>query len=107
MTRRVGASLAIVHVNDIAWVASTLQTAQRRRGDTVDLIDPPKPGAAFRWPWKVGSVALWLPILAATALAIRRRGFAIAHVHDATQSLVGLFSWRPFVVHCHGTDIRG
>lgn len=102
-----GASLAIVHVNNIAWVASTLQEAQRRLGDTVDLIDPPKPGAALRWPWKVVSVALRLPILAATALAIRRRGYAIAHVRYATQALVGLLSGRPFLVHCHGTDVRG
>lgn len=106
-TRAVGADLAIVHVNDIAWVASTLQAAQRRRGDTVDLIDPPKPGAALQWPWKVASVALRLPIMAGTALAIRRRGYTIAHVHYATQALVGLLSGRPFVVHCHGTDVRG
>lgn len=106
-TRLVGSGLAIVHVNDIAWVASTLQAAQRRRGDTVDLIDPPKPGASLRWPWKVLSIALRLPILAGTALAIRRRGYAIAHVHYATQALVGLLCTRPFVVHCHGTDVRG
>ena len=48
-----------------------------------------------------------LPILAATALAIRLRDCAIAQVHYATHSLVGLPSGRPFVVHCHGTDIRG
>lgn len=102
-----GGGLAIVHVNDIAWVASTLQAAQRRRGYAADLIDPPKPGASLRWPWKILSVAMRVPILVGTAVHIRRRSYAIVHVHYATQALPALLSRRPFVVHCHGTDIRG
>ncbi len=96
-----------MHVNDIASVASTLQAAQIRRGDVADLIDPPKPGATLRWPWKMVSVALRLPILAGTALAVRRGRYSITHVHYATQALVGVMARRPFVIHCHGTDIRG
>jgi glycosyltransferase involved in cell wall biosynthesis len=29
------------------------------------------------------------------------------HIHYGTQSILGPLSGRPFVVHCHGTDIRG
>ncbi len=81
--------LTIGHVNDIASVGSTLVAAQRRRGDTVALIDIPKPGASLTYPWKIGSVALRLPILLGIAISIRRSEFAIAHIHYATQSILG------------------
>lgn len=96
-----------MHVNDIAFVGSVLRDAQRRRGDSSELVDPPKPGAALAWPWKWISVALRLPILASTAMKVRRGGSDIAHIHYATQALVGPILGRPYVVHCHGTDIRG
>ena len=99
--------LTIAHVNDVAWVASTLAAAQQRRGDTVARIDIPKPGAALRYPWKLAAVALRLPILAAIGLRIRRRRVTIVHVHYATQGFVGPLTGRPFVVHCHGSDVRG
>jgi glycosyltransferase involved in cell wall biosynthesis len=40
-------------------------------------------------------------------LDLRRKEVDIVHIHYATQALPGLLSGRPFVVHCHGSDIRG
>jgi glycosyltransferase involved in cell wall biosynthesis len=105
--KSVAEPLAIVHVNDIAWVASTLVRAQQRRGDSVALIDIPKPGVGLPYPWKLATIAARLPILLAIALRVRRRAPDIVHIHFATQALVGPLSGRPFVIHCHGSDIRG
>jgi glycosyltransferase involved in cell wall biosynthesis len=98
---------AIVHVNDVAWVAHTLAAAQRRRGDDVELFDLPKPGARLPYPWKMGSIALRMPILVAMALALRRSRFTIIHIHYATQAIIGPLLGRSFIVHCHGSDVRG
>jgi glycosyltransferase involved in cell wall biosynthesis len=99
--------LTVVHVNDIAWVGRSLVAALRRRGDSVALIDVPKPGAGLPYPWKLGAIAIRLPILLAISLQVRRRAPAIVHIHYATQAVVGPLSGRPFVIHCHGSDIRG
>jgi glycosyltransferase involved in cell wall biosynthesis len=99
--------LTVVHVNDIAWVGRSLVAALRRRGDSVALIDIPKPGASLPYPWKLAAIAIRLPILLAISLQVRRRAPAIVHIHYATQAVVGPMSGRPFVIHCHGSDIRG
>lgn len=99
--------LRIAHVNDIAFVASTLAAAQRRRGDSAEVFEAPKPGASR------GIVGKWLlapaRLLGLLALAMRLRlgGWDIVHVHYATHALVGAWSGLPYVVHCHGSDVRG
>jgi glycosyltransferase involved in cell wall biosynthesis len=97
----------VVHVNDIAFVATNLVAGLNAAGHDARVVDPPKPGAALRYPWKLGTIPVRLGLLAATAGAIRRDAPDIVHIHYASQSLVGPLIGRPFVVHCHGTDIRG
>jgi glycosyltransferase involved in cell wall biosynthesis len=100
-------SLRIAHVNDIAFVAGTLAAAQRRRGDEAAVFETPKPGAAR------GPLAKWLlaPVRAAglawLATRLRLGRWDIVHVHYATHAMVGAWSGRPYVVHCHGSDVRG
>jgi len=100
-------ALRVVHVNDIASVASVLAAAQRRRGASARVVDPPKPLAGLPYPWKVVSFPLRVVPLAATALDLRRDRRAIAHVHYATQGVAALASRRRYVIHCHGSDVRG
>ena len=47
---------AVLHVNDIASVATTLMAEQRRRGRTAEFLDLPKPGASLPDPWKLALV---------------------------------------------------
>ena len=97
----------IAHVNEIASVASTLAGEQRRRGMSVTVMDPAKPGARLPSPWKLAVAPLRVPALAATTARIAIERTDLVHVHYATQAIVGRLARRPYVVHCHGTDVRG
>ena len=96
----------IAHLNDIAFVASTLATAQAARGDRAIVVDPAKPGGEWPYPRK----ALTVPLRAAAVISAIARIVAyrpdVVHVHYATHAPVGAVIGRPFVVHCHGSDVR-
>jgi glycosyltransferase involved in cell wall biosynthesis len=100
-------AVRVVHVNDIAFVATNLVAGLNAAGHDARLRDPAKPGGALRYPWKLATIPVRLGLLTATAGAIRRDAPDIVHIHYASQSLVGALAGRPFIVHCHGTDIRG
>jgi glycosyltransferase involved in cell wall biosynthesis len=97
----------VIHVNEIASVSSGLVRGLRAAGVEAELIDPPKPGAAVAYPWKAATIPLRLAIQAAVAARLRLRRPDLVHVHYASQSAIGWLSGRRFVVHCHGTDVRG
>lgn len=99
--------LHVDHVNDIASVASVLAAAQARHGATVRVLDPAKPLAHLAYPWKVLSFPLRVPPLLAAVIRLRRNAPSLVHIHYATQGVIGLGIGRPYVVHCHGSDVRG
>jgi glycosyltransferase involved in cell wall biosynthesis len=43
----------------------------------------------------------------ATAAAVRREAPDLVHVHYARLGWAGPLTGRPFLLHCHGTDLRG
>jgi glycosyltransferase involved in cell wall biosynthesis len=94
------------HVNDVAHVGSTLVRALQELGEDAVLVDPPKPWGHLPYPAKAATLPLRAGIELATGLDLRRRRFDIVHVHYATHALLGPLSGAPFVVHCHGSDIR-
>ena len=98
--------MRIAHVNDIAFVGSTLTRALRVAGVEADLVEPFRAGATIPYPWKALTLPLRVAGLAAAGLRLRRR-YDIAHVHYARLGVVGPLSGLPYVVHCHGSDIRG
>jgi glycosyltransferase involved in cell wall biosynthesis len=71
------------------------------------LHDPARPGATVRYPWKAGLLPLRLASVMATAAAVRREAPDVVHVHYARLGWAGPLTGRPFLVHCHGTDLRG
>ncbi len=98
--------MQVVHVNEVAHVAAGLVAGLAAAGHQASLVDPPKPGATMPYPWKVTTIPLRLAILAGTAVIVRREAPDLVHVHYASQAVVGALIGRPFVVHCHGSDIR-
>jgi glycosyltransferase involved in cell wall biosynthesis len=95
------APIRVLHVNDVAGVAST--AVARARADGL--------------PWR-----LWtLPPVRGSALPVklRRRSLDLARFHAAGRAadvlhvhygLFGYYAWsvcRPYVLHLHGTDVRG
>lgn len=99
--------LRVVHVNDIAFVGSTLVRALRREDVEAWLIEPARPGASVRLPWKLAMVPLRAAALVAAGAQIRFGNADLAHVHYARLGIVGPIGGKPYVLHCHGTDIRG
>lgn len=98
--------MQVVHVNEVAYVAAGLVAGLNGAGHQARLVDPPKPGATIPYPWKVATFPLRLAILAGTAARVRREAPDLVHVHYASQAVVGALIGRPFIVHCHGSDIR-
>ena len=65
-----GASrVKVVHLNDIAFVGSSLVAELPASGVEASLLDPPKPGSGVARPWKRATVPLRLFALVATDLA--------------------------------------
>ena len=98
--------MRIVQVNDVASVASELAAALRMRGHEVDLLCPSLPGAGLPPLGKVLVSPLrildWLKL----ALRVRRGHYDAVHIHYAYLGIVGLIARVPYVLHCHGDDVR-
>lgn len=97
----------IAHVNDIAFVGSTLVRELRRAGVDARLLEPPRPGASLPYPWKLAVLPFRVAGLIATGLHLRGAAYDLVHVHYARLALIGPVSGQPFIVHCHGSDVRG
>ncbi|HET6380601.1 MAG TPA: glycosyltransferase family 4 protein [candidate division Zixibacteria bacterium] len=103
MTRR----LSVVHLNDLAFTGTTLVRRLRAMGVDATLIDPVHPGRDLRWPWRLRAVPRRYTALLAAALRARRRRPQLLHLHYARMGWMARVVGRPYVLHCHGTDIRG
>ncbi len=99
--------MRVAQVNDIAYVGSTLTRALRATGIDADLIEPRHPGAGWPYPWKLATFPVRLAALLGSAVRIRAGRYDVVHVHYARLGLLGALSGRPYVIHCHGSDIRG
>ena len=98
--------MRFVQVNDIASVASELAVALRRRGHHVDLLYPRLHGAQLPPLGKLAVAPLrfvdWLRL----AWHIRRGNYDAVHIHYGYLGIVGLIARVPYVLHCHGDDVR-
>ncbi len=99
--------LRIAQVNDIACVGSTLVTALQQLGQSAELLEVPRPGASWPTPWRELTAPLRLISNLAVVPRLRQGPFDVVHFHYAWKATAGLFAGRPFVLHCHGSDVRG
>lgn len=99
--------IRVVHVSDIAFVGSTLVRSLPAAGVEARLIRPARPGASIPYPWKAAALPLRAAGLVSTAIQVRRSVADLTHVHFARLGIVGPLCGRPYVLHCHGSDVRG
>lgn len=99
--------LRVAHLNDIAWVGSELVAALRRAGVEAQLVSPARPGA--HGPGPVRGLLLPTRLLSLAVGAARARGLHpdVHHLHFARHGWVAPLLGGPYVLHCHGTDVRG
>jgi glycosyltransferase involved in cell wall biosynthesis len=98
--------MRIAEVNDVAWVATELSAALRELGHESELLHPRLFGASLP-PWlkpAVGPVrfADWLRL----ARQLRAGHYDGVHIHYAYLGVVGILARVPYVLHCHGDDVR-
>jgi glycosyltransferase involved in cell wall biosynthesis len=95
-----------VHLNDIAWVGSSQVAALRQAGVDAELIAPPRPGAASNGMVRELLLPVRLLALAGGALRARGRRADLVHLHYARHGWVAPLLGTPYVLQCHGTDVR-
>ena len=98
--------MKIAHVNDIAHVSITLAEGLRLRGHEVEV---------FRLELAGGKLPTWTKVLMLPWRGaeihnlnrkIRAGGFDVVHIHFAYLGWAGILGRYPYVLHCHGTDVR-
>jgi glycosyltransferase involved in cell wall biosynthesis len=98
--------MKIVHVREISNVAATLVDGLRRLGHEADL----KLMQTRRTEASAARRALLLPDRLREAASInryvRRGGFDIVHIHWAYMGWMGIVGGYPYLLHCHGSDLR-
>ena len=98
--------MRIVEINDIASVATELGAGLTARGHDVTLIQPRLVGAKLPPAMKpvVGPVraAEWLSLIK----KVRSGNYDLAHIHYAYLGILGALGKFPYILHCHGSDLR-
>lgn len=98
--------MRIAEINDIASVASDLAAGLRLRGHDVTLIRPRLIGGSLHWAVKpvVGPVRAveWAQIIR----TIHTGNFDAVHIHYAYLGMLGVIGKFPYILHCHGSDVR-
>jgi glycosyltransferase involved in cell wall biosynthesis len=93
-------------INDIASVASELADGLRARGHDVDLFRPRLYGGALPWAVKpvVGPIRAveWASLIR----HVRAGNYDAVHIHYAYLGMVGVLGHFPYILHCHGSDVR-
>lgn len=98
--------MRFVQVNDIASVASELAAGLRARGHAVEILQPRLYGAKLPPLLKLLVVPFRLADWLRLALQLRRGRYDAVHIHYAYLGLVGILAGMPYVLHCHGDDVR-
>jgi glycosyltransferase involved in cell wall biosynthesis len=99
--------MRIAEINDIASVASEIGAGLRARGHDVTLFHPRLVGANLHPQVKPVTAPIraldWMDLIR----RIRRGNFDLVHIHYAYLGNVGALGGFPYILHCHGTDLRG
>lgn len=98
--------MRFAQVNDVASVATELAAGLRARGHTVDILRPRLYGAKLPPLLKLAVAPLRLIDWLRLAARLRRGRYDAVHIHYAYLGLVGVLAGVPYVLHCHGDDVR-
>ncbi len=98
--------MRIAEINEIASVATEIGAGLRARGHEVEYFQPRLFGARLPSAVKPVTAPLraldWLEI----ARRVRRGNYDVAHIHYAYLGNLGRLGRFPYILHCHGTDLR-
>jgi glycosyltransferase involved in cell wall biosynthesis len=98
--------MRILHVHNINQVASIYTSELAKRGHSVAVYEPSLKGGFAPLPVKLAFMPKRIFALRHIIGSLNTNHYDIVHIHWASYGVLGLVSRVPFIVHCHGTDVR-
>src|SRR5689334_14771279 len=98
--------MRILQVNNINQLATIYGSALTRRGHSVTLYEPCFRGGQAPLPIKLAMMPGRLLDMRFIVTKLNPDHFDLVHIHWASYGILGLLSKIPFIVHCHGDDVR-
>src|SRR5215475_3970827 len=98
--------MRILHIYNLNRVAQLYCDALEQMGHTVKIFQPSLLGAHLPLSGKLALMPLRLFNLWHITGSLRPEHFDLVHIHWASYGLLGLIGRVPYVVHCHGSDVR-
>src|SRR6266487_6465810 len=98
--------MRILNVNNVNQVAELFGSDLTRRGHSVTLYEPSLVGGLAPLPIKLAMMPGRILDMRQVAGNLNPDYFDIVHIHWASYGVLGLVSKIPFIVHCHGSDVR-
>jgi glycosyltransferase involved in cell wall biosynthesis len=98
--------MRILQVHHINQVANIYGTDLLQRGHSVSIFEPDLVGGLAPLPLKFALMPRRVLDMRRIVGKLNQNYFDIAHIHWASYGILGLASQIPFIVHCHGTDVR-
>ncbi len=96
----------ILHVNDIANVGATLVDGLAALGHQAELRRLRLVAGQRSTAVKLLAAPLRLQELGAVNHQVRRGRYDIVHIHFAYLGWLGILGRYPYILHCHGSDVR-
>jgi len=98
--------LRILQVNQINRIAYMYADDLMQRGHDVEVYEPSFIGGFAPLPIKLALMPGRILDLRRVVGKLNQNHFDIIHIHWASYGVLGLVSKIPFIVHCHGSDVR-
>lgn len=98
--------MRIAEINDIASVATEIGAGLQARGHDVGYIHPRLFGATLPPALKPITAPIRAPDWLDMVFRLRRGGYDLAHIHYAYLGNLGWLAGVPYILHCHGSDVR-
>ena len=98
--------MRILHVYPINQLAQNYMRGLAELGHTGTLYEPNLAGGDAPMPIKLAMMPSRIFHLRHVVRDLRPRNYDLAHIHWASYGVLGLAGRIPYIVHCHGTDVR-
>lgn len=98
--------MRILSIYNLNQVASLYGEELARRGHLVGHFEPSLAGAGTSPAWKLARMPERILDLRRVIGELRPARYDLAHIHWASYGVLGLASRIPYIVECHGSDVR-
>jgi glycosyltransferase involved in cell wall biosynthesis len=98
--------MRILYIRNLNQVAKTYGVELARRGHSVRVYEPDLAGNDAVLPIKLLKMPGRILSLRDIVTYLNHNSFDIVHIHWATYGVLGHLSRVPFIVECHGSDVR-